>query len=125
LRRLVSRYSTPNRLTVNAVVDAADRPVAPETAHLAFRAADWALEVIAQRKRTGTVRLDCTNPGNAIELRVSALVDDAGRAIVLTPHEQESAFVLRGAIAGCSGSFYLAEGPTGVVVTVRLPDRAG
>jgi len=123
LGMLASRYSGPNRLTVNAVVDLSANVGQPEAAHLVCRSAEWALEVIARRKRAGEVRLDCARENDSIALRVAALVDDAARVIELTPREQESAGVLRSAIAGRGGSFDLAGGPTGLIVSAKLPDR--
>ena len=79
-----------------------------------MRSAEWALEAIALRKRTGNVTLSLTNAGNGVSLLSLALTDDPKSPVTLTPRETEEANALRqGAVARRGPPYVLDDGPTG------------
>ena len=60
---LGAAYSVPERLTVKATIDQTVKVPDGQKAFLIVRSAEWALEAITLRKRTGDVTLSLTNVG--------------------------------------------------------------
>ncbi len=114
-------YSVPERLVVKATIDQTVKVPDGQKAFLIVRSAEWALEAITLRKRTGNVTLSLTNAGNDVSLRVLALTDDPKSPVTLTPRETEEANALRQGAAAVGGSFALDDGPTGLSLVVTIP----
>ena len=117
-------YSIPDRLAVKATIDQTVKVRDGQRAFLIVRSAEWALEAIMLRKRTGNVTLSLTNAGDGVSLRVLALTDDPKSPVTLTPRETEEANALRQGIAAVGGSFTLDDGPTGLSLVVTIPSHA-
>ena len=88
-------YSVPERLAVKATIDQTVKVRDVHKTFLIVRSAEWALEAITLRKRTGNVTLSLTNAGDGVSLRVLALTDDPKSPVTLTPRETEEANALR------------------------------
>ena len=114
-------YSVPERLVVKATIDQTVKVPDGQKAFLIVRSAEWVLEAITLRKRTGNVTLSLTNAGNGVSLRVLALTDDPKSPVTLTPRETEEANALRQGAAAVGGSFALDDGPTGLSLVVTIP----
>ena len=92
-----------------------------QKAFLIFRSAEWALEVITLRKRTGDVALTITTSKGHVLLRIEALTDDPKMPVTLTPKESEEANALRQGLAAVAGTFIVDEGPTGFSLALTVP----
>jgi CHASE3 domain sensor protein len=114
-------YSIPGRLAVKATIDQTVKVTDGQKAFLIVRSAEWALEAIMLRKRTGNVTLSLTNSGGGVSLRIVALTDDPKSPVTLTPRETEEANALRQGAAAVGGSFALDDGPTGLSLVVTIP----
>jgi len=92
-----------------------------QKAFLIFRSAEWALEVITLRKRTGDVALTITTSKGRVLLRIEGLTDDPKLPVTLTPKENEEANALRQGIVAMAGTFVVDEGPTGFSLALNVP----
>ncbi len=117
-------YSIPERLTVKATIDQTVKVPDGQKAFLIVRSAEWALEAIMLRKRSGNVTLSLTNVGDSASLRVLALTDDPKSPVTLTPRETEEANALRQGAVALGGTFVLDDGPTGLSLVVTIPADA-
>ncbi len=117
-------YSTPERLTVKATIDQTVKVPDGQKSFLIVRSAEWALEAITLRKRSGNVTLSLTNAGDGVALRVLALTDDPRSPVTLSPRETEEASVLRRGAVALGGTFVLDDGPTGLSLVVTIPADA-
>jgi hypothetical protein len=123
LARLAQSYSRADGLMVRATIDRQAEVDNPDLAFVIFRSAEWALEAITLRRRTGEVSLHLGTSGEGVSLRISALADSPQVPLRLTPKENEQAHVLQKAVAAAGGSFLVHEGPTGFMLTLTLPSR--
>ena len=121
LARLGAMYSRPERLTIRSTIDQSIAIADARKQFLVFRSAEWALEAIMLRKRTGEVTLQLNSDGDNLSLRVHALTDHPEAAIGLTPKESEEASVLQLDVASLAGTFVVGDGPTGIFLELRLP----
>jgi CHASE3 domain sensor protein len=121
LARLAQSYSRADGLIVRATIDRQAEVDNPDSAFVIFRSAEWALEAITLRRRTGEVFLNLGTNGEGVSLRISALADSPQFPLRLTPKENEQAHALQQAVAGAGGSFLVHEGPTGFMLTLTLP----
>ena len=114
-------YSRADGLTVKTTIDRSARVVDAQKSYLMFRSAEWGLEAITLRKRTGDVTLEFTTSENRIFLRIRALTDNPELPMTLSPKESEEAGALRQGVAALSGTFVVGEGPTGFSLVVTVP----
>lgn len=121
---LVQAYSRPGGLTVNATIDRSATMTDARKAFLFFRSAEWALEAITLRKRTGEVTLELIARGECTSLRIHALTDDPETPFTLTPKEGEEARVLQQGATALAGTFIGGDGPTGFSLTLTVPSDA-
>jgi hypothetical protein len=118
---LAEAYSKANGLTIKKTIDQSASVPDLQKAFLIFRSAEWALEVITLRKRTGVVALTITGSKGQVLLRIEALTDDPKLPVTLTPKESEEANALRQGIAAVGGTFIVDEGPTGFSLALTVP----
>jgi CHASE3 domain sensor protein len=118
---LAEAYSHANGLTIKTTIDKSASVRDLQKAFLIFRSAEWALEVITLRKRTGNVALTITTSKGHVLLRIEALTDDPKVPVTLTPKESEEANALRQGIAAVAGTFIVDEGPTGFSLALTVP----
>jgi len=123
LARLAQSYSRADGLMVRATIDQQAEVENAESAFVIFRSAEWALEAITLRRRTGEVSLRLGTSSEGVSLRISALADSPQYPLRLTPKENEQAHALQQAVAAAGGSFLVHEGPTGFMLTLSLPSR--
>jgi len=123
LARLAQSYSREDGLMVRATIDRHAEVDDPDSAFVIFRSAEWALEAITLRRRTGEVSLRLGTSSEGVSLRISALADSPQHPLRLTPKENEQAHALQQAVAAAGGSFLVHEGPTGFMLTLSLPSR--
>ena len=124
LTMLAEVYSRPDGLAIRATIDQSARIRDAQKVFLVFRAAEWALEAIALRKRAGNVTLELAASGDRVFVRIHALTDNPKLPVTLTPKESEEANVLRQGVAAVAGTFIVGEGPTGFSLTLTLPADA-
>ena len=86
-----------------------------------LRSAEWALEAITLRKRTGEVTLSLTAGEGRIALHVQALTDNPRPTVTLSRNEAEEANALRQGTLALAGAFVVDEGPTGFSLTLAIP----
>ncbi len=118
---LAEAYSHANGLTIKTTIDQSASVRDLQKAFLIFRSAEWALEVITLRKRTGDVALTITTSKGRVLLRIEALTDDPKLPVTLTPKENEEANALRQGIVAMAGTFVVDEGPTGFSLALTVP----
>lgn len=118
---LVDAYSRASGLEIHATIDQSVAVPDDQRAFLVFRSAEWALEAISPRKRSGEVTLAITAGQGAVLLRIDALTDDPTRPLALTPKESEEANALRHGVTAIGGAFTIDEGPTGLSLIVSVP----
>jgi CHASE3 domain sensor protein len=123
LARLAQSYSREDGLMVRATIDRHAEVENPDSAFVIFRSAEWALEAITLRRRTGEVSLRLGTSSEGVSLRISALADSPQHPLRLTPKENEQAHALQQAVAAAGGRFLVHEGPTGFMLTLGLPSR--
>lgn len=124
LTRLVQVYSRPEGLAIRTTIDQRARIRDPQKGFLVFRSAEWALEAIALRKRTGNVTLDLAVSEARVLLRIHALTDNPKLPVTFTPKESEEAGALRQGVTVFGGTFVVGEGPTGFSLTLAIPADA-
>lgn len=88
---------------------------------LVLRAAEWGLEAVALRKRSGEITLLFSGVGENAELRIMALPDQPDSPLRLSPKETDEANVLQQAATLQGGSFAVSRGPTGFALLMTLP----
>ena len=118
---LASAYSTPGGLTIKTTIDRKIEIRDLQKAFLVLRSAEWALEAITLRKRTGEVTLSLTTGEGRIALHVQALTDNPRSTVTLSPKEAEEANALRQGTLALSGALVVDEGPTGFSLTLAIP----
>jgi signal transduction histidine kinase len=121
LTRLVQVYSRPEGLAIRTTIDQRAGIRDPQKGFLVSRSAEWALEAIALRKRTGNVTLDLAASEARVLLRIHALTDNPRLPATLTPKESEEADALRQGVTVFGGTFVVGEGPTGFSLTLAIP----
>ena len=118
---LADAYSKANGLKIKTTIDQSASVQDLQKAFLIFRSAEWALEVITVRKRTGGVTLTITGSKGQILLKIEALTDDPKLPVTLTPKETEEANALRQGIVAMAGTFIVDEGPAGFSLALTVP----
>lgn len=118
---LASAYSTPQGLTIRTTIDRKIEIRDLQKAFLVLRSAEWALEAITLRKRTGEVTLSLTTGEGRIALHVQALTDNPRPTVTLSRNEAEEANALRQGTLALAGAFVVDEGPTGFSLTLAIP----
>lgn len=118
---LASAYSTPQGVTIRTTIDRKIEIRDLQKAFLVLRSAEWALEAITLRKRTGEVTLSLTTGEGRIALHVQALTDNPRPTVTLSRNEAEEANALRQGTLTLAGAFVVDEGPTGFSLTLAIP----
>jgi hypothetical protein len=118
---LASAYSTPGGLTIKTTIDRKIEVRDSQKAFLILRSAEWVLEAITLRKRTGEVTLSLNAGEGRIALHVQALTDNPRSTVTLSPKEAEEANALRQGTLALSGALVVDEGPTGFSLTLAIP----
>jgi len=118
---LAHAYSTPGGLTIKTTIDRKIRVEDSQKAFLVLRSAEWALEAITLRKRTGEVTLSLNSGDGRIALHVQALTDNPRPTLTLSPNEAEEANALRQGTLALAGALVVDEGPTGFSLTLAIP----
>ncbi len=121
LTLLAQSYSQPGGPTVRATMDRTVGVFGRDKAFLIYRSAEWALEAMALRKRTGEITLHVTAEGAAASLRIMALPDNPDPPLLLSPKERDEAAVLKQAVTALGGSFVISQSPTGFALVLVLP----
>jgi hypothetical protein len=118
---LASAYSNLGAPTVKATVEKTEAVTSHEKTFLICRAAEWALEAMALRKRAGEITLHFNADHGNVFLRVVALTDNPDVPLRLAPKETDEANVLQQAATFLGGTFVVSRGPTGFAMVLTLP----
>lgn len=121
LAQLASAYSNLGGTAVKAMMESTDAIRSHEKKFLICRAAEWALEAMAPRKRAGEISLHFSVDRGNVFLRVVALTDNPDVPVRLTPKETDEANVLQQAATFLGGTFVVSRGPTGFAMVLTLP----
>src|SRR5512143_545274 len=122
LALLAREYSQPGGLTVEPTLDRSVAISGREKAFVVDRVAEWGLEAIARRKRSGEITLVFSgNEEDAASLRVLALLDPPDVPLRLSPREREEADFLQHAAASLGGRLAVTHGPTGFALVLTVP----
>ncbi len=118
---LAKSYSDLGGPAVKATVEESVTVSSREKSFLVYRAAEWALEAMALRKRGGEITLQFRSNGHDASLRILALPDQPDLPLRLSPKESDEASVLQQAATLVGGSFVVTRGPTGFAVLLMMP----
>ncbi len=121
LGMLADSYSNLGGPSVKATMEKHSTLRSRENAFLILRAAEWGLEAMALRKRSGEITLHFSGDADNASLRIVALPDHPDVPLRLSPKETDEANVLQQAAALQGGSFSVSRGPTGFALLLTLP----
>jgi signal transduction histidine kinase len=121
LGSLASAYSSLGGPAVKATMEKSDAVTSHEKTFLICRAAEWALEAMALRKRAGEITLHFNADHGNVFLRVVALTDNPDVPLRLAPKETDEANVLQQTATFLGGTFVVSRGPTGFAMVLTLP----
>ncbi len=123
LGMLADSYSNLGGPSVKATMEKHSTVRSREKAFLILRAAEWGLEAMALRKRSGEITLHFSGDGDSASLRIVALPDNPDFPLRLSPKETDEANVLQQAAALHGGSFSVSRGPTGFALVLTVPNE--
>jgi CHASE3 domain sensor protein len=121
LASLANAYSSLGGPAVKATLERTSAIDSHEKRFLIRRAAEWALEAMALRKRAGEITLHLNVDHGNVFLRVVALTDNPDVPLRLAPKETDEANVLQEAATFLGGTFVVSRGPTGFAMVLTLP----
>ncbi|HYR00568.1 MAG TPA: CHASE3 domain-containing protein [Casimicrobiaceae bacterium] len=121
LALLARAYSQPGGLTVEPTLDRSVAISGREKAFVVDRVAEWGLEAIARRKRSGEITLVFSGNEDDASLRLLALLDPPDVPLRLSPREREETDFLQRAAASLGGRLVVTHGPTGFALVLTLP----
>ena len=118
---LAREYSQLGGMTVAPVVDQSVEISGRDKRYVVDRVAQWGLEAVAARKRSGEVSLSLSASDHDGSLRILALLDHPDQLLRLSPMEREEADFLRRAAAALGGRFVVNMSPTGFALVLTIP----
>jgi len=121
LGMLADSYSNLGGPSVKATMEKPSTVRSREKAFLILRAAEWGLEAMALRKRSGEITLHFSGDADNASLRIVALPDNPDFPLRLSPKETDEANVLQQSAALQGGSFSVSRGPTGFALLLIIP----
>src|SRR5512143_3346785 len=121
LALLAREYSQPGGLTVEPTLDRSVAISGREKAFVVDRVAEWGLEAIARRKRSGEITLVFSGNEDDASLRLLALLDPPDVPLRLSPREREETDFLQRAAASLGGRLVVTHGPTGFALVLTVP----
>ena len=121
LALLAREYSQLGGVSVAPVVDKSVEISGRDKRYVVDRVAQWGLEAVAARKRSGEVSLSLSASDDDGSLRILALLDHPDQLLRLSPMEREEAEFLRRAAAALGGRFVVNMSPTGFALVLTVP----